>query len=311
MVLRQGLRTWLLAKDSDPSVRLRVVRDLLDRPADDPAVVGAQREIGRKGWAAQILRGQHPSGQWVNPGTSALDLYRPKYVATNWRLLVLSDLGLTKKTPRVAKAMGLFLNRFSRTGDLGGPSSEVCITGNAVRMMARFGYLKDPRMKPAIEWLVATRRRMEAGIASALASGRSTAGRPSPPSRRFPPGRGHRPSFDRSSGARNSTSSDGCFGKDPLLTVRGSGSTIPSTITTTSWSDSTPSRPLAMARTHGCGPPSTASRRCPTAMGAGTWMPFTQTARTPRTRFAGRAIHSAWRSRGARADGSRRPRSRS
>src|SRR2546425_8771764 len=99
MVLRQGLRTWLLAKESDPSVRLRVLRDLLDRPADDPAVVGAQREIGRKGWAAQILRGQHPSGQWVNPGTSALDLYRPKYVATNWRLLVLSDLGLTKKTP--------------------------------------------------------------------------------------------------------------------------------------------------------------------------------------------------------------------
>ncbi|TLZ83151.1 MAG: hypothetical protein E6K03_05830 [Methanobacteriota archaeon] len=122
MVLRRGLRTWLLAKDSDPSVRLRVLRDLLDRPADDPAVVGAQREIGRK--------------------------------ATNWRLLVLSDLGLTKKTPRVAKAMGLFLNRFSRSGDLGGPSSEVCITGNAVRMMARFGYLKDPRMKPAIEWLV-------------------------------------------------------------------------------------------------------------------------------------------------------------
>src|SRR2546426_738654 len=154
MVLRPGLRNWLLARDSDPSIRLRVLRDLLHRPAGDPALVGAQREIGRKGWAAQILRGQHPSGQWVNPGTSALDLYRPKYVATNWRLLVLSDLGLTKKTPRVAKAMGLFLNRFSRSGDLGGPSSEVCITGNAVRMMARFGYLKDPRMKPAIEWLV-------------------------------------------------------------------------------------------------------------------------------------------------------------
>src|SRR2546430_2931335 len=46
-----------------------------------------------------ILRGQHPSGQWVNPGSSAFELYRPKYVATNWRLLVLSDLGLTKKTP--------------------------------------------------------------------------------------------------------------------------------------------------------------------------------------------------------------------
>ena len=154
LVLRRGLRKWLLAKDSDPSVRLRVLRDLLDRPGGDPAVARAQREIGRKGWAAQILRGQHASGQWVNPGSSAIDLYRPKYVATNWRLLVLSDLGLTKKTPRVAKAARLFLDRFSRSGDLGGPASEVCIAGNSVRMMARFGYLKDPRVKATIEWLI-------------------------------------------------------------------------------------------------------------------------------------------------------------
>src|SRR2546428_6787911 len=109
MVLRQGLRTWLLAKDSDPSVRLRVLRDLLDRPADHPAVVGAQREIGRKGWAAQILRGQHPFGQCENPRTSALDLYRPKYVATNWRLLVLSELCLTNKTCSAPQAIGLLL----------------------------------------------------------------------------------------------------------------------------------------------------------------------------------------------------------
>jgi len=154
MVLRRGLRNWLLARDADPSVRLRVLRDLLDRPADDPTVVRAQREIGRKDWAAHILRGQHPSGQWVTPGSSRFELYRPKYVATNWRLIVLSDLGLTKKTPRVAKAARLFLNRFSLSGDLGGSSSEVCITGNAVRMMARFGYLKDPRVQTGIEWLV-------------------------------------------------------------------------------------------------------------------------------------------------------------
>src|SRR5213080_1358055 len=97
MDLRRGLRDWLLANDSDPSVRLRVLRDLLDRPEDDPALVRAQKEIGRKGWAAR--------------GTSALELYRPKYVATNWRLLVLADLGLTKKHPRVAKGMDLLVRR--------------------------------------------------------------------------------------------------------------------------------------------------------------------------------------------------------
>src|SRR5437867_3514057 len=144
MALRRGLRDWLLAKDSDPSVRLRVLRDLLDRPEDDPALVRAQKEIGRKGWAARTLREQHPEGQWATSGTSALELYRPKYVATNWRLLVLADLGLTGKNPRVAKGMDLLVRRrFLASGELGGRGSEVCITGNAVRMMLRFGYRKD------------------------------------------------------------------------------------------------------------------------------------------------------------------------
>src|SRR5688572_20203639 len=102
MALRRGLRDWLLAKDSDPSVRLRVLRELLERPADDAAVVRAQKQIGRKGWAAHLLRGQHPEGQWVTPGSSGFELYRPKYIATNWRLLVLSDLGVRRKQPRVA-----------------------------------------------------------------------------------------------------------------------------------------------------------------------------------------------------------------
>src|SRR3989475_2035231 len=155
MAIRRGLRNWLLAKDADPSVRLRVLRDLLDRPGDDPEVVRAQKEIGRKGWAARILREQHPQGQWSTSGTSAFELYRPKYVATNWRLLVLSDMGLTKKHPGIAKGMDLLVRRrFLSSGELGRLGSEVCITGNAVRMLLRFGYTKHPHLKPATDWLV-------------------------------------------------------------------------------------------------------------------------------------------------------------
>src|SRR2546426_5963428 len=154
MAIRRGLRNWLLAKDADPSVRLRVLRDFLDRPGDDPEVVRAQKEIGRKGWAARILREQHPLGQWSTSGTSAVELYRPKYVATNWRLLVLSDMGLTKKHPGIAKGMDLLVRRrFLPSGELGRLGSEVCITGNAVRMLLRFGYTKHPHLKPAIDWL--------------------------------------------------------------------------------------------------------------------------------------------------------------
>ena len=155
MILRRGLREWLLNRESDPSVRVRVLRDLLDRSEDDNDIVRAQKEIGKKGWAAKILGEQHPTGQWVTSGTSAAELYRPKYVATNWRLLVLSDLGVTRKNPRVAKAVSLFLRRFSGpAGDLGGTGSELCFTGNSVRMLARFGYLKDPRLRSAVDWLV-------------------------------------------------------------------------------------------------------------------------------------------------------------
>src|SRR5207245_4314926 len=108
----------------------------------------------RAGGAGQEPPGAQLCGLWVGRGSSALELGRLQRVTTNWRLLVLSELGLTKKPPRVAKAARLFLDRFSRSGDLGGRASEVCIAGNSVRMMARFGYQKEARVKQAIEWLV-------------------------------------------------------------------------------------------------------------------------------------------------------------
>src|ERR1700756_3556375 len=144
MTLRRGLRDWLLSNESDPSVRLRVLRDVLDRPEDDPAVVRTRKEVGRKGWAAKILRDQQPQGQWSSAGTSGFELYYPKYITANWRLLVLSDLGLTKKHPRIAKGMDLLIWRFQAEGELGSPGSEVCILGNTVRMMLRFGYARHP-----------------------------------------------------------------------------------------------------------------------------------------------------------------------
>lgn len=155
MTWTRRLRNWLLSEESDASVRHCVLREILDKPADDAAVVQARKQIGRKGWAAQILRAQHPQGQWDTPGTSARELYRPKYIATNWRLLVLSDLGVNGKHPRVDRAVDLFFRRFSGAkGGLGGRSSEVCFTGNAVRMLVRFGHLEDPRVGSAIDWLV-------------------------------------------------------------------------------------------------------------------------------------------------------------
>lgn len=154
MKIRPRLRSWLLSGEADPSVRVRVLAELLGKPDDDAALIRARREVGRRGWAARFLAEQHRDGQWVTAGTSALELYRPKYVATNWRLLVLSDLGVNPKNPRVAKGIELFLRRFYAVGELGPRRGEVCIMGNALRMMARFGKLEDPRMRHAVDWLV-------------------------------------------------------------------------------------------------------------------------------------------------------------
>lgn len=150
---------WLLEGD-EPSVRARVLPELLDRSENDPEVVAARREIGHKGWAAELLRFQLSDGQWVTPGTSMQELYRPKYAATNWCLLVLAELGASRSDPRVARGAELLLRQASDPGDdgLGGEGSEVCFTGNCVRMMTRFGYGGDPRVVRAVDWLVSVQK---------------------------------------------------------------------------------------------------------------------------------------------------------
>ncbi len=155
MAIPRGLRNWLMEADADPSVRYRVLRELLDRPEDDAEVRRARDEIGRQGWAAKILREQHPGGQWSTAGTSARDLYVPKYVATNWRLIVLSDLGVPSAHPRIKKATALLKRRWGGgDGALGGRGSEACITGNAVRTLTRFGQLDDPAVQRSVAWLL-------------------------------------------------------------------------------------------------------------------------------------------------------------
>ena len=153
MNLPDGLLTWLL-EEKDPSVRFRVLTEVLDQAPDDPEVVAAAAERGRSGWGAEILNRQMPGGQWDAPGTTSRDLYVPKYIATNWRLLVLADLGFTRAHPGVARAAELMLAVDSASGELGGPESEVCFTGNAARMLTRVGYGDDPRVQASITWLL-------------------------------------------------------------------------------------------------------------------------------------------------------------
>ena len=93
-----------MLEESQPAVRYFTLTDLLGRKDDSPEVKRAYSNISKGGWAYEILKMQKPEGHW----RSKRSLYRPKYTATNWMALILSDLGITKENEQVARAADLF-----------------------------------------------------------------------------------------------------------------------------------------------------------------------------------------------------------
>ena len=145
--------SWLLEKDQ-PSIRYRALTELLGRGENDEEVSEARSLIPSKGWAADILNAQDPGGWWASDES----LYRPKYLSTNWMLLILSDLGITRADPKVAKACEIWMKRLSKSdGGFGvedDSKSELCLVGNTARALVRFGYGDHPKVVSAFEWLV-------------------------------------------------------------------------------------------------------------------------------------------------------------
>lgn len=144
---------WLL-DENQPAVRYRTLTELLGRSEGDPEVRAAKQSIPETGWAREILAERDPEGWWVHPES----LYRPKYTATNWRMLVLSDLGLTRELPSVRVSCELWMKRFAmKGGGVGGSSTgngHLCVVGNMARALLRFGYADDARVRRSMEWLV-------------------------------------------------------------------------------------------------------------------------------------------------------------
>ena len=101
---------WLLQEDQ-PSIKYLALTQLLGRPENDPNVASAKKATTEKGWAAEILAKQLAGGWWMGEES----LYKPKYFSTNWKLLILSDLGLTKEEPRIAKSCELWIKRFAKS----------------------------------------------------------------------------------------------------------------------------------------------------------------------------------------------------
>lgn len=160
---------WLL-EEEQPSVRYRALTELQNRSSEDPDVKDAERAIAEKGWAADVLVLQKKEGWWVD----GKRLYQPKYLSTNWMLLILSDLGMKKSDPRIARSCELWIERFSRD-DGGffetGSRGHLCTTGNMARALVLFGYEDHPKVKGAFDWMV--KNAAEKGGWSCFGSGRN------------------------------------------------------------------------------------------------------------------------------------------
>lgn len=162
---------WLL-ESSEPAMRYLASRDLVEPRPSERTLARLRAAVPKAGWAARILARQRQKTYWATKKTC----YLPKFTASIWQLQVLADLGLSRRDPRIANAVDLWFD-LHRAGDRGyTPWSRLegsqyarihfrhpdrfmkhghlCTTGNMVRALIRFGYLKDERVRSAIDWLV-------------------------------------------------------------------------------------------------------------------------------------------------------------
>jgi hypothetical protein len=145
--------SWLLEPD-DPGVRYLAMRDLLERPADDPELISAQAAAHAEGPIADILDKMTDPGYWAEPGPG----YRPKYRSTVWSLIMLAQLGASiQLDQRIEKACQyLFEHALTENGQFnisGTPSTTVdCLQGNLCATMLDLGF-EDARLEKAFEWM--------------------------------------------------------------------------------------------------------------------------------------------------------------
>jgi hypothetical protein len=142
---------WL-AEPNQPAVRYLAMRDLLGTRGSE--LREAWKEISTRGWVEEIVGKRREGGYWVDKE----DLYRPKYLSTNWMLLALSDLGVTRELPWLAESAEMWRDTYARPDggfDMpGSEKSELCLVGNTARALVKFGYEDDPKVRSAFEWLV-------------------------------------------------------------------------------------------------------------------------------------------------------------
>jgi hypothetical protein len=185
-VLEKSLVGWLL-EEENPSVRYFALKDLLNRREDDRELRAAKNAIPTSKVIAKIFSKQKSEGFWEEPANP----YHPKYKSSYWQIMALGQLGMDRNDERVRNACEYV---FQFQLDEGGFSSYTperalkeyewlrekgkklpspdewaasivfehqysCLTGNMAAALIKIGYVDDPRVRKALEWLVKIQNR--------------------------------------------------------------------------------------------------------------------------------------------------------
>lgn len=160
-MLTTDTTNWLLEEENPPS-RYFTLKDILDKSEHDPEVQQAKREIMRHGIVPDILQKQQEASYLKTYSK----FYTDKYKGLVWQLIVLAEMG-AESNSQIIEQCEYLLNNSQETVDGGfsqntavktggGRITEVipCLTGNMVWSLIHFGYVDDPRLQRAINWII-------------------------------------------------------------------------------------------------------------------------------------------------------------
>lgn len=144
---------WLLELDEKfPSVRYLVLKDLLGKREIE--LENERRRMLESGIIPEILQNQHPDGYWEGKE----DIYRPKYRATTWQLILLVQMGAKAEHPQIEKAGEFILNNaLTPFGALSVTKTQSgcahCLQGNWSAALIDLGFENDNRLLHAVDWM--------------------------------------------------------------------------------------------------------------------------------------------------------------
>jgi hypothetical protein len=169
-----GLEVALLLADPSATLRLLVLRDLLDRPEGDPEVVELEGLRRSAPPIRVLIETQRADGGWHDP-----ERRRGELLVSSQALLCLGYAGLGSEEPAVAQGADFLFARQEADGrwplqwgsEVEGGYDEISLqTSIPLRALAGCGYASDPRTEKGYRWLL-DRRLPEGSWPTGTASG--------------------------------------------------------------------------------------------------------------------------------------------